>query len=565
MSQNDNILERSRKVKILFIDLKSRLEDDTSGVPSQVCPEAIEDALDRFLLWSGNLGALHLPENKLSLDYRVRAAPEIRDQICEFLDDLRLSIEELTEASILSTLNLESLGLSDDTTELGSKDATSYTLKQVSSYEAQSLLEEISQCIRSLFRVGVLIRKAVPRDRFQEALRRSDSMFPPAFDIDYAKNKHPKLCKNDMEWLAERIGKANAQRRQYIQYCRDHRTRLGNIPDETDRGSDTNREDAESKATTMFPIEGPELEEETISLTTASTMFDSKNCLKLPTLDKLSPELESFECPICFTLQSFTAETAWKAHAFSDLKGYVCTVGRSSCEDELFSSRNTWFEHELKNHRSKYTCPVCRTEVDGVASLKSHLESIHCNFSAEQISRLTEAGRQTPTRFKAQDCPFCDEWAEGLKEKGRIKNRSNSQIDDNSLVSMSRFKRHIATHQEQLAIFVIPRSDEGVDQSSTSSSKRDELVAPEAPTDIVSEVSEDLALPVTEGTHTSYGRSIDIRTGWEGGGGGGGGISELRWKCCECAFTGMNSTVYNEFCLHCGHLRCSSCNTWRPR
>ncbi|KAI0845027.1 hypothetical protein F5Y00DRAFT_273405 [Daldinia vernicosa] len=537
MSQNENISERSRKVKKLFTDLKVQLDGETDTVSYLVGSDAVQDALDRFLLWSGNLGALHLPENKLSLDYRVRAAPEIRDQICEFLDDLQVSIEELTEASIISTLNMESLGLNDDTTELGSKDVGSYTLEQVSSYEAQSLLEEISQCIRSLFRLGILIRKAVPRDRFQEALRRSDYTFPSSFDIDYVRNKHPKLCRNDMEWLAGRIGKANAQRRQYIQYCRDHRMRLGNLHNETDRGSDTNREDAESKATTMFPVEGPELQEDLISLTTASSIFYSENSLKLPTLDELSPELEPFECPICFTLQSFTVEKAWKAHAFRDLKGYVCTVGKSGCEDELFNNRDTWFEHELKNHRSNYICPVCRTEEDGQDSLTSHLESVHSSFSAQQISRLTEAGRQTPTRFRAQDCPFCNEWAEGLKEKGRRKNRSDVQIDDSALVSMHRFKRHIATHQEQLAIFVIPRpNEEEVDQSSTSNSKSDEPAAEEAPTDTIPEVSEDLALPVSEETTTfdnSYVPSNDTGTEWGGGirWYDGSDSAETRWKC----------------------------------
>ncbi|KAI2635727.1 hypothetical protein GGS26DRAFT_510511 [Hypomontagnella submonticulosa] len=364
--------------------------------------------------------------------------------------------------------------------------------------EVRTILEVISQCIQSLFRIGILVRKVAQRDRFQRALQQSGSNFLASFDTDYVGHKYPKLREPATEWLAERIGNANAKRRQYIKYCRDHKTRLGTVLDEqqqaittgADADADVDFDDrttvnVSSKATTLLPVGPTEFrqleiniteEEDRMSLfsvTTASTTFDSTMSLKLPSLEELSPDSEPFECPICFTLQSFRKEKAWKAHALRDLKAYVCTIGGQDCGNELFSSRDTWFDHELKHHRSNYTCPLCKEEVIGKASMELHVESAHGGFDKEQISMLVEAGRVVPTHLEASDCPFCDEWAEALESRDHGKEGSVIQKEDHTLVPRSRFKRHVATHQEQLAIFVVPRSSECDEEDGIGSEKSD--------------------------------------------------------------------------------------------
>ncbi|KAI1413447.1 hypothetical protein F5Y13DRAFT_189354 [Hypoxylon sp. FL1857] len=480
--QGRSISERSREIKKSLRNLKDQIDKDAQKDQPPIRSDAIEDILDRYLLWTGNLGALHEPTNKLSLDCRLLAAPEIRDQICEFLDDLQEAVDDLMEISLGNHPNRELHTPNDSEgaweNEIGDSSSESSHLD-----EAQSLLEIISQCIRSLFRIGVLVRKASPRDRFQRALQHSESAFPAWFDIDYVRHKYPKLCRPDSRELAERLGSANAKRRQYIKYCRDHKTRLGRVTEESlpAPGGDQ-EEDLEdgttaklsSKATTLLPFGSSELaklesnvaeEEDAVSFSTASTTFESAMSLTLPSLEELSPDSEPFECPICFTLQSFRREKAWKFHAFSDLKAYVCTVGGQGCANELFRDRNTWFDHELLAHRSKYICPLCSEDVGGKASLALHVESSHGNFAAEQISMLAEAGRVVPNHFEAQDCPFCDEWAEVLKSKRHGDDKSLIHMDDHMLVSRSRFKRHVATHQEQLAIFVVPKSSEDAEDA----------------------------------------------------------------------------------------------------
>ncbi|KAI1385762.1 uncharacterized protein F4822DRAFT_354088 [Hypoxylon trugodes] len=361
--QNRNISALSHRVKAGLYDLKGHLEWEDWGVRLSTRPGAIEDIIDRYSLWTGNLGALHSPKSKLSLDQRLTNAPEVRDQICEFLDDLQEAVDDLTEITLQELYAGDETDLIEDGWEADIDNALAPDL--LASDEAKSIIEVISQCVRSLFRVGVLIRREGHSDRFQRALQHSDCTFPTWVDIGHVRNKYPKLCKPEAGQLAERVGNANAKRRQYVKYCRDHQSRLAYLPDNDN--DDTNTAIESSKATTFFPDSfdrstQSELniteEEDNISLSTATTL-ESSTRVELPSLQDLSPDSEPFECPICFTLQSFRIEKAWRSHAFRDLKAYICTVGGTKCKDELFGTRDAWFYHELQSHRSKYTCLLC--------------------------------------------------------------------------------------------------------------------------------------------------------------------------------------------------------------
>jgi len=87
--------------------------------------------------------------------------------------------------------------------------------------------------------------------------------------------------------------------------------------------------------------------------------------------------------------------------------------------------------------------------------LQTHLAT-HGNFQDQQIEALLETGLHTADRIPARDCPFCREWATKIAAKSLY-----TDVDENSAhVSLSRFKRHVATHQEQLALFSIPQSND---------------------------------------------------------------------------------------------------------
>jgi hypothetical protein len=69
---------------------------------------AVEDVLDRFLLWAGNLGAMRAPVSRLSLDRRLAEAPEVKELICQHLADLQEALDD-RESLLPSSVLLSSL------------------------------------------------------------------------------------------------------------------------------------------------------------------------------------------------------------------------------------------------------------------------------------------------------------------------------------------------------------------------------------------------------------------------------------------------------------------------
>lgn len=186
--------------------------------------------------------------------------------------------------------------------------------------EALSILSMVSECMKALFRIGALVRKATSRDRFEGALQQSEFSFTPQFDVNHVQEKYPKLASQDSRWLASRLGGANAKRRQFINYVQDRKAKL-EVQD-INHAVGVARTMKSSKATTFVVPGGLStseflhlpigIEDDSVSLVSASTGFNSDTNLRLPGLAELGPNGSYFECPICFTLQSFRMEKSWK-------------------------------------------------------------------------------------------------------------------------------------------------------------------------------------------------------------------------------------------------------------
>lgn len=334
--------------------------------------------------------------------------------------------------------------------------------------EARSLLDCMSEYLRSLFRIAVMVRNAGPRDRFKHALQASNTTFTDIIDINHLREKHPKLSED----LRTLLGRANAKRRQFLKYSRDHSLRLAVERDESEQVEVTESHPAQTellstKATTFAQPSLDAVEDDILSLISASTVSGENQVLSLPRLAALTPDGAPFECPLCRTFQTFEQEGAWQKHAFRDLKAYTCTAG---C-DSMFGDRSAWFEHELRTHRTRYTCRLC--SLAGSVSedqLKAHVSSTHGHFPGSHMQKLLDSGREPVTRFTAQDCPFCDEWALKLQARQDPKGKRAENRNGDIIVSVSRFRRHVAAHHEQLAIFAVPRERDGDSNPGTPNS-----------------------------------------------------------------------------------------------
>lgn len=84
-TEDKSIADRSSDVRGSLCGVLEKSK--TPGSPVEA--HEVEDVLDRFKLWTGNLGALHQAHKRVSLESRLADSPEVRDQICEHLDDMQ--------------------------------------------------------------------------------------------------------------------------------------------------------------------------------------------------------------------------------------------------------------------------------------------------------------------------------------------------------------------------------------------------------------------------------------------------------------------------------------------
>ena len=83
------ISEKSHDVQRHFLNLTTLIKiehDERQDVG--VSASAVMDALERFALWAGNLGAMRAPSASMSLDSRLSEAEDVHNHICQQLDEL---------------------------------------------------------------------------------------------------------------------------------------------------------------------------------------------------------------------------------------------------------------------------------------------------------------------------------------------------------------------------------------------------------------------------------------------------------------------------------------------
>ncbi|KAI0447114.1 hypothetical protein F4803DRAFT_546648 [Xylaria telfairii] len=517
--EEQSIASRTRIAEGRFGALTALIELGSES--SSVSIEAATDALDKFKLWAGNIGARQPPTSPASLEARLVTAQRILKQVGDLLDDIILALDDLLEITSGSRENRQithgNLVDDNDPTSLEHQleGEISHSLER---NESQDVLDVISDGIRSLLKISVLIRKATPRDRFARALH-ADNPFIDQFDINYVAERYLKLNRPDYRWLCVRLGRAITKRRQFLHYSREHGGRIagsfgnyrqGNKPyvlvkdSRNAKAFDTSlntqmRSSAETKlsgslaAYTYTSTKASTLdikifqrlgEEETneedsrsfISAGSSSLQVEDENSrLRLPTLEESSGGNSFFECPFCLGIQTFTQESTWRRHAYRDLKAYVCTLGEGKCDSEMFGDSRIWFDHELQCHRRQWVCVVCsKGPFRTPAAFKSHMRDMHTDVLVDdrQLEVFMAAGQHAVDAIAADECPFCDEWGETLKNNTPMP-ESTGLSEVVITVDPVQFRRHVASHMEQLALFAIPRSmgDDGSEEDSDGAAR----------------------------------------------------------------------------------------------
>lgn len=460
----------------------------------------VQQMQDRFNQWAGNLGALQSSESPLSLEHRLRDAPLVRESILNSLKNLHGSIQAATDIALGKRQNRISepsiTRIDEDLSEydLSSSESDSASVPSsggrnilAPTSEMQTLISAMNGGLDSLFKTSIFIRKDSSRDRRLRAAEMKP--FDSRADIMYVNDRYPSLSKDTT--LAVRLGEANARRRRYFKYRRDHDERLSTVaargdsdnikaqaypvvsrasPAKTVLSAATKPSVLADTETTAFVaneaaqarvfemLEAPKAMSAVSFATSVAEISDEE--LQCPPAPVEAENGSPFLCPYCFQFQQLKREgleQQWRKHVLQDLEPYICTF--SSCSLDTFQSQHTWFEHELLSHRSRWVCSECFLSFRSSDDLKGHVSQHHSGLvSSLQLPAFIDQSKRPVDSIQPSGCPFCDgPWVQV--------DSSLASSEEVLVVDLDQFRRHLGNHLQQVALFSLPRLTQDLDQS----------------------------------------------------------------------------------------------------
>ncbi|KAF4995056.1 hypothetical protein FDECE_12911 [Fusarium decemcellulare] len=435
--------------------------------PGDISLPMVKDQLGRFQVWSANIAAHKT--GRSSLDYRLRDASNIRNQVIKLLQDLAECLGDAKNSLTGKTkswdkeawpLELEGNG-SDDSSDDSSDDICLEPLPPMPS-ELSQIFDSIVEDINCLLRLSVSIRNPAPHDCFKQSALTDTTHFEP-FDIQHVRSKFPTASTE----LIERLGRAISRRRQFFKYREMHHHKLASGLLDSASGTD---DTVQSTVASSIPyhlktvpnidtsassiLEDDDASAAAWSETSYATSATNTERPKLPALPK-EADSGPFECPLCFMIVSIKSRRMWKKHVFLDLQPYTCVSLDCPAPDQDFPRRRQWANHAYAHHWKTWMCCFgCNMQFPSAFHMKNHLAKAHSeNMSRSNLADLLGLCEQPKPPSDPAECPLCNE----------------------SLPTFKHFQRHVGRHQEDLVLFALPQlTGEETNVSDEEESKEDE-------------------------------------------------------------------------------------------
>jgi hypothetical protein len=193
--------------------------------------------------------------------------------------------------------------------------------------------------------------------------------------------------------------------------------------------------------------------------------------LHVPRLENIANGGQPFECPSCFGIVQAKRQRSWRKHVLSDLRAYVCMS--QGCDAGLFEDKATWQAHDAECHQRQWRCQHCRVGPFSSASgLQNHLCSMHDvgELPPDILAQVVGASTSALTEV-VPDCPLCN-FEDGLRTDAMTRGQELS-LGTQVVIPLADYHKHLAFHQEQLALFAIPPAAEtSADSASTHARSR---------------------------------------------------------------------------------------------
>lgn len=313
-----------------------------------------QDTLARFRIWSSNIGAHQ--KGQSSLDYRLRDASHIRDQILKVLATLRQTLLDAEEIIVEAAQD--------------EGDANSAS-------ELEEVYSDIQKLLECLFQLSMRIRRPALRDKVL-GRREDDSKHFEDLDRRHIKDKFPEAS----DALVDRLTTAISKRRSNLKYFERHHTKLGKgIAVPGNRTVDDSATFYSSTIATTFretPLEAMDRASISYASVTsyAPSLFSGNSHVTIPPVPPESAGGRPFECPYCFIIITVSNPRDWAKHVFQDLEPYVCIIEDCSMPERLYKSRHEWTAHLRDSHQqslSSSRCPLCTEDCLASPQLQQHL------------------------------------------------------------------------------------------------------------------------------------------------------------------------------------------------
>ncbi|KAH6844729.1 hypothetical protein B0I37DRAFT_167460 [Chaetomium sp. MPI-CAGE-AT-0009] len=479
----------ARNVHIALRAFQSLIESihdaDNPGNPHQ----RFEDESTRFKMWVGNLGAHQC--GRASLDYRLREAPHLQEQVIYLLKDLS---ESLVDALQLADTAAQCSGF-DDAKSLPAQDKLEQSIEDgftdsddeeaSPQSDLATLGDDVKEAIDCLLRLSVAIANPAPHERLRvgSAGPFEDVSFRETYDIGYVQDKFPKMDPA----LARVLGKGITRRRQFFKYREAHHAKLaaglGRLAHDGNAEGTGQTEIVPNTVASSLPdhlkalgtivLDEDKRSETGMSRTSYATSagfvpgevdgqaLEPSPPPKVPSLPEAAKR-GSFECPFCYRMVSASTRAAWKRHVFGDLRPYTCLFTDCVESNGDFDRRHLWEAHISQHHWQSWSCAFnCDRSFPSASDLRQHLSHQHMpSTTDEQLNAVLSLGRRPTAVDTASRCPVCGHTVLGLKL----------------------YIRHVGRHLEHLALFALPSLED------ENPSLEDENHSEEGGSDMMSDV-----------------------------------------------------------------------------
>lgn len=270
-----------------------------------------------------------------------------------------------------------------------------------STTEVQEIHQTLVETIDQLYQMSMIIRKPAQHDRLV-GTKKLDSEPFQFWAKQHTSTKYP----NADALAIDRISSAMARQRAILKYRERHHAKLSQgIVSESDSKSTIL---SETMVTDVFKEIPGQLSDMASDAGVSETSYGGTllegtgtDAPKIPPMPKKGMGKRPFECPYCFYIITVRDRRAWARHIFRDLMPYVCIFPGCSMPNKLYGGRRQWHHHIQQAHAS------------------------------------------VPSTNGTYDCSICKQ---------------------GSLPAVT-FQRHVGQHLEELALFLLPQTDEDEDEN----------------------------------------------------------------------------------------------------